>query len=180
MCAAPGGKTTQIAALCDNKVMLTACEKNKIRYDRLKYNLEKQGVRCVNVMLEDSRKLSDFFSFDKILLDSPCSGSGTNGIFGKDFCVDLINRSSRFQEILLRKAINILKPGHEMIYSTCSILENENENIINKVRNLVDIVPIDLEKFEDIPLLENKIQGTISVCPSEFYEGFYVAKLRKK
>ena len=45
MTAAPGGKTSQIAAMCNNKGMITACEKNKIRMDRLKYNLEKQGVR---------------------------------------------------------------------------------------------------------------------------------------
>jgi len=73
MAAAPGGKTTQIAALGNNKVMITACEKNKIRGERLKYNLEKQGVKCVNIMLQDARTLSDYFSFDKILLDSPCS-----------------------------------------------------------------------------------------------------------
>lgn len=85
MCAAPGGKTTQIAALADNKVMLTACEKNKIRLDRLKYNIEKQGVKSINVMQEDSRFLSDYFSFDKILLDSPCSGSGTTRNIWKRF-----------------------------------------------------------------------------------------------
>ena len=77
MAAAPGGKTTQISALSSGKSYITACEKNKIRCDRLKYNLQKQGVGNVNVMQEDARKLSDFFSFDKILLDAPCSGSGT-------------------------------------------------------------------------------------------------------
>lgn len=73
MCSAPGGKTTQIASLTNNKAFITACEKNKIRFDRLKYNLEKQGVKNFNLMKEDSRNLSDYFKFDKILLDSPCS-----------------------------------------------------------------------------------------------------------
>ncbi len=73
MAAAPGGKTTQIANLSNNKAMITACEKNKIRADRLKYNLEKQGTSRVTVMLKDARKLDNFFSFDKILLDAPCS-----------------------------------------------------------------------------------------------------------
>jgi len=68
MAAAPGGKTTQISAISSGKSYITACEKNKIRCDRLKYNLQKQGVGNVNVMQEDARKLSDFFSFDKILL----------------------------------------------------------------------------------------------------------------
>ena len=85
MAAAPGGKTTQIAALTQNKAYITACEKNKFRAERLKYNLQKQGVGCVNVMLEDARKLSDFFSFDKILLEAPCSGSGTMSIFDDNF-----------------------------------------------------------------------------------------------
>ena len=88
MTAAPGGKTTQIAAIAENKVFITACEKNKIRYDRLKYNVEKQGVKNINIMQEDSRKLSDYFSFDKILLDAPCSGSGTENVFTPNFSED--------------------------------------------------------------------------------------------
>ncbi len=73
MCAAPGGKTTQIAALTQNKAHITACEMNKIRYERLKYNIEKQGATSVYIMQEDSRRINDFFSFDQILLDAPCS-----------------------------------------------------------------------------------------------------------
>ena len=73
MAAAPGGKTTQMANLSNNKAMITACEKNKIRAERLKYNLEKQGTSRVTVMIRDARKLDNFFSFDKILLDAPCS-----------------------------------------------------------------------------------------------------------
>ena len=66
MTAAPGGKTTEIAALTENKAYITACEKNKIRAERLKFNLQKQGVKSANIMVEDARKLSDYFSFDKI------------------------------------------------------------------------------------------------------------------
>ena len=73
MAAAPGGKTTQLAALTQNKAHITACEMNKIRCERLKYNIEKQGATSVYIMQEDSRKINDFFSFDQILLDAPCS-----------------------------------------------------------------------------------------------------------
>lgn len=73
MAAAPGGKTTQMAALSNNKAMITACEKNKIRAERLKYNLDKQEATRVSLMMKDARKLDNFFSFDKILLDAPCS-----------------------------------------------------------------------------------------------------------
>lgn len=180
MAAAPGGKTTQIAAITNNQCMITACEKNKIRADRLKYNLEKQGVKCTNVMLEDARKLSDFFSFDKILLDAPCSGSGTEGIFNKSFSKELIDRSSKVQTELLIKALKILKPGNEMVYSTCSILRQENEDILNSVLHKIsaEIVPINID--ENIPKLDTTINGTLCVAPNELYEGFFVAKIKKK
>ena len=179
MAAAPGGKTTQIAAITSNGSYITACEKNKIRAERLKYNLQKQGVTCANVMTEDARQLSDYFSFDKILLDAPCSGSGTENVFENNFSEELIKRSCKAQENLLRKALNILKPGGEMIYSTCSILKKENEEIIGKVlkNNEIEIVPIKLD--EQIPLLPVTVSGTICVCPTELYEGFFVAKLKK-
>ena len=70
MAAAPGGKTTQMAALSNNKAHITACEMNNIRIEKLKYNVEKQGATCVYVMQKDSRQIDDFFSFDQILLDS--------------------------------------------------------------------------------------------------------------
>jgi len=179
MAAAPGGKTTQIAALTQNKAFITACEKNKIRAERLKYNLEKQGVRCVNVMLEDARKLSDFFSFDKILLDAPCSGSGTTSIYDANFDEELINRSSRVQEELLKKAFKILKPGGEMIYSTCSILAQENEQVLKKTMQKygAEIVPI--KPIEGVPLLPTSIDGVMCVCPTGLYEGFFVARIKK-
>lgn len=73
MCAAPGGKTSQIASLTNNNAHITACEMNKIRCERLKYNIDKQGATSVYIMQEDSRRINDFFSFDQILLDAPCS-----------------------------------------------------------------------------------------------------------
>lgn len=185
MAAAPGGKTTQIAALSNNKSHITACEKNKIRFERLKYNIEKQGASCVFIMAKDSRYIDDFFSFDQILLDAPCSGSGTLNIedmkFEKNFTEQLIEKSIKTQESLLKKAIKILKPGHEMVYSTCSILSSENEDVINRViRNTdAEIVPIYFDGIEQLPLLPTKINGTLCICPTELYEGFFVAKIRK-
>lgn len=178
MTAAPGGKTTEIAALTENKAYITACEKNKIRAERLKFNLQKQGVKSANIMVEDARKLSDYFSFDKILLDAPCSGSGTENIFDKNFSKELVERSVKFQEELLRKALKILKPGGEMVYSTCSILKQENEKVLERVlsKGNAQIEPITVQ---DIEVLPSKIAGTITVCPTENYEGFFVAKIKK-
>ena len=186
MAAAPGGKTTQMLALSNNTSFITACEKNKIRAERLKYNIQKQGANRVNVMITDSRKLDDFFSFDKILLDAPCSGSGTLNIYNKNlektFTEELINRSVKTQFELLEKAISLLKSGHEMIYSTCSILFKENEQNIQKFLDMkkIEIVSIDTSIFSDAILLPVSITGTLCICPSDLYEGFFVAKLRKK
>lgn len=186
MTAAPGGKTTQMANLSDNKAMITACEKNKIRADRLRYNLEKQGANHVNLMLEDARKLSEFFSFDKILLDAPCSGSGTISINDskaeKYYTEELVKRSIKTQKELLVKASNIIKKEGEIIYSTCSILKEENEEVVKEVMQKADleIIPIDISKFKDVSLLPTKIEGTLCVLPNELYEGFFVAKLKKK
>ena len=186
MAAAPGGKTTQIAALTNNKAHITACEKNKIRAERLKYNVDKQGATCVFIMPKDSRFIDDFFSFDQILLDAPCSGSGTldynDANVEKYFTEQLIERSSKTQKTLLSKAIKLLKPGHEMVYSTCSILDCENEDVVSSVikNGNIEIVPINFEGMEELPILPTKIFGTLCVKPTELYEGFFVAKIRKK
>lgn len=190
MTAAPGGKTTQIASITNNKANITACEMNKIRAERLKYNLEKQGANAY-VMTQDARKIDDFFSFDQILLDAPCSGSGTIQLYSQSekqdykleeiFTTKLIQKSVKSQIELLKKAINLLKQGNEMVYSTCSILANENEDIIQKIlkQGNVEIVPIEFKGMNQLPLLPTKIEGTLCVCPNELYEGFFIAKIRK-
>ena len=166
--------------------MITACEKNKIRGERLKYNLEKQGANRTTVILKDSRNLDNFFSFDKILLDSPCSGSGTINLndenLEKVFTKELVTRSVKTQLELLKKAIKVLKKDGEIVYSTCSILKEENEKTIESALSLgnLEIVPIDKEIFKEIPILPSTIKGTITVMPTKYYEGFFVAKLRRK
>lgn len=185
MCAAPGGKTTQMAALSSNKAHITACEMNHIRLERLKYNIEKQGATCIYVMQKDARTIDDFFSFDSVLLDAPCSGSGTLNVndskLEKTFTMKLINKCKASQLQLLKKAIKVLKPGKEMVYSTCSILSLENEDILNSVLKTekIEIVPISFEGIEDLPLLPTTIDGALCVCPNELYEGFFIAKIRK-
>lgn len=185
MAAAPGGKTTQIAALTNNKAHITACEKNKIRAERLKYNVDKQGATCVFIMPKDARFIDDFFSFDQILLDAPCSGSGTldynDANVEKYFTEQLIERSSKTQKTLLSKAIKLLKQGHEMVYSTCSILDCEKEDVVSSVikHGNIEIVPINFEGMEELPILPTKISGTLCVKPTELYEGFFVAKIKR-
>lgn len=185
MAAAPGGKTTQIAALTGNQAMVTACEMNKIRAERLRYNVQRQGATRVTVMNIDSRNLDDLFSFDRILLDAPCSGSGTvqlgsprsKGQFSREF----LSRTTKQQEALLHKALRLLRPGCEMIYSTCSVLTQENEEIVSRVLRKTGalIVPLELAAFDSVPRLPVSIPGTLCVAPDELHEGFFVAKIRR-
>lgn len=182
MAAAPGGKTTEIAALSNNKAMITAIEKNKIRSERLQYNIDKQGAKKVSVLNTDARNLNEYFMFDKILLDAPCSGSGTftNSNFD-NFSDDLVERSTKFQKSLITEAIKHLKVGGELIYSTCSILDVENEKIIEYIlsnNKNIELVPLDLTNYQDLPQLPTK-EGTLCVMPTKYYEGFYVAKIKK-
>lgn len=182
MAAAPGGKTTQMASLTGNEAMITACERNKARAERLRYNLEKQGATHVNVMNMDARQLDDFFRFDRILLDAPCSGSGTvcEGFKGR-FSEEYLNKTAKMQKTMLEKALGLLRPGHELVYSTCSILQKENEDVVRSVlKKGAEIVPIRPEDFEGVPLLPTALEGTMCVCPNDEYEGFFVAKLKKK
>ncbi|MBR1606781.1 MAG: RsmB/NOP family class I SAM-dependent RNA methyltransferase [Clostridia bacterium] len=183
MAAAPGGKTAQMASMTDNKANITACEINKIRAEKLQYNLQKQGATRVNVMVRDARKLEDFFRFDQILLDAPCSGSGT--MLASDprttraFSEKLVRNSAATQLQLLKKALTLLKSGGTMVYSTCSILDMENENVVKAALKGVKaaVVPIDIP---DLPLLPTSLPGALCVCPTDSYEGFFMAKIRKE
>ena len=185
MTAAPGGKTTQMAAMTNNNAQITACEMNKIRAEKLKFNIERQGATSSYVMEVDSRKLDDYFSFDTILLDAPCSGSGTINLekvnFETGFTEKLITKSVQSQKQLIKKAWNILKPGGELVYSTCSILQEENEKAVIEIlhNKEAEIVPINEDLLKDIPMLKSALQGTVCVCPNKLYEGFYIAKIRK-
>ena len=187
MTAAPGSKTTEMAIISNNKSHITACEINRVRFERLKYNLEKQGAKCVFAMQKDARQIDDFFAFDKILLDAPCTGTGTISINDKNlnkiYTKELLAKSTKSQKALISKAIKVLKKGGELIYSTCSVLKEENEDIIDellKSNNNLELVKICLKNLEKLPQLPTSLEGTICIMPTEEYEGFFVAKLRKK
>lgn len=182
MCAAPGGKTSLIADLTKNMKNIMAVESNKIRAEKLKHNLNLLNVKA-NVLINDSSKLDSYFRFDTILLDAPCSGSGTINLSNdKDlnsFSKLLIKNSSIIQKKLLKKAIEILKPGHTMIYSTCSILKEENEEVLKTVlNNNVILEPIDIN-IDKNNILPSNYKEVLTIKPNDIFEGFFIAKIRK-
>ena len=184
MCAAPGSKTTELYALSDGKANITACEKDRIRADRLRFNLKRQEASRVNVLVQDARKLDDLFRFDRILLDAPCSGTGTiltsQPRSYSSLSELLVKNSSKLQASLINKASKLLPHGGELVYSTCSLLKEENENAVAPLINKGVFEVVRHPELEgSLPLLPCGIGGAILVCPTDTYEGFFAVHLRK-
>ena len=184
MCAAPGSKTTEMYDLSHGKAHITACEKDRIRGDRLRFNLKRQGASRVNVIVQDAKKLDDLFRFDRILLDAPCSGTGTILVDQlktyRSLSELLIKNSSKLQASLLSKAYRLLPAGGELVYSTCSLLKEENEYVVSPLikKGMFEVVPHP-ELSASLPLLPCEIEGGMLVCPTDIYEGFFAVHLRK-
>lgn len=185
MCAAPGGKTTQIAALTCGKAHVTACEMNGPRAEKLAFNLERQGASNVSVMRADARRLDDFFQFDRVLLDAPCSGSGTldvrNMKLKERFTLRLIEKTRASQQALLAKALRLVKPGGTVVYSTCSVLGCENEEVVRRAvaTGPYRVVPVEIAGADALPLLPTSLPGALGLCPTQDYEGFFVAEVER-
>ncbi len=178
MTAAPGGKTTELFALSGGKALITACERDRVRFGRLKFNLERQGATRVSALNQDAASL-DGFLFDKILLDAPCSGSGTVSPSNPvRFTSDYLRKCVRAQEKLLRRALSLLKKGGRLVYSTCSVLREENDDLVRRVGKEEGASLLPVSAPSGVPVLDGEA-GTVRVCPDALYEGFFVAVLTK-
>ena len=189
--AAPGSKTTQLANLMDNNGEIIANELDKIRYERLKYNVEKQGATIVKMINSRGEKLGEKYPeyFDKVLLDVPCSGEGrfliNNPKTYRDWSIKKVNNLVKLQKKLLISACKALKKNGVMVYSTCTINKYENEFILdwatkNLPLKIVDINLIIKDSIKgDNEKLDRTIDKAIKILPSKSMEGFFVAKLKK-
>ncbi len=137
LAAAPGSKTTQMAAMTEGKGKIIACDNNRIRFYKLKANLEMQGAANVEAMLcygESIRKKFPNY-FDKVLLDAPCSSEGRfqanePASFGY-WKLRKVYEMAKKQKKLIASAIQALKPGGTLVYSTCTFAPEENEAVLN-------------------------------------------------
>lgn len=193
--AAPGGKSTQMAALMENKGFLLANELNEIRAERLKFNVERQGAEIIEVRLGDGKRLEDKWreAFDAVLLDAPCSGVG---VFSMDSSMTYRGWSlkrlvgfAREQKKLFEAAVRALKPGGDLVYSTCSLMREENEEIVAWARDFfgnalsqerIDMNLIGADLIRPGMQADAGKNAALTILPSELYEGFFVAKFRKK
>jgi len=188
MCAAPGSKTTQIAIQMQNKGQIIANEKDQIRHEKLKYNLEKQGIKIAETIQGDGGELGEKYAeyFDKVLLDAPCSAEGRINMDEprtyKFWSEKIVNQNAKLQRRLFRTAVKVLKPGGILVYSTCTLAPQENEILVKgeleEFKGTIVQEKIDLDFKFKLPLSEGLV-GAIKAMPSKISEGFFVAKFKK-
>lgn len=191
MTAAPGSKTTEMAALMGNDGEILANELDKIRCERLRYNVQVQGAEIVTVINRRGEKLGDEYveQFDKVLLDAPCSGEGrfvaTKVQTYRGWSEKTVNDLVKLQKKLFESAYKALKHGGLMVYSTCTINRYENEGVLDWALENFDIklLNVGLEIKDVIPGdcagLNRDVSKAIKILPSKSMEGFFVALIYK-
>ena len=191
MTAAPGSKTTEMAALMENDGEILANELDKIRCERLKYNVEMQGAKIVEVINRRGEKLGNEYTeqFDKVLLDAPCSGEGrfiaTKVQTYRGWSEKTVNDLVKLQKKLFESAYNALKHGGVMVYSTCTINRYENEGVLDWALNNFDIKLKDINlEIRDVISGDNQglnkdVNKAIKILPSKSMEGFFVVLIYK-
>lgn len=186
--AAPGSKTTQIAMMMKNTGSILANELDKIRCERLQYNVVAQGATIVTVNNDYGERIGSQYpeNFDKVLLDTPCSGEGrfiaTDAKTYRNWSEKKVSELVKVQKKLFKSAIEALKPNGIMVYSTCTLNLEENEQIIEwdlKEFN-IKLLNIDIELKEGQQGQTANARQAIKILPSKNMEGFFVAKMVKK
>jgi 16S rRNA (cytosine1407-C5)-methyltransferase len=189
LCAAPGGKTTYIAALMRNTGFIIANDLSQARVYRLSQVLKQFGVTCARTTRLPGQRLWQRYPdyFDCALVDAPCSmrGTGTPS-------PSTVKSLAKQQRFLLKSALSATKPGGVIVYSTCTTTVEENEEVIawllSKHPNQVSVEPFDLPGTPFAPAMEADAKGrpfppelarTRRVMPSGEMEGFFIAKLGK-
>jgi 16S rRNA (cytosine967-C5)-methyltransferase len=139
LCAAPGGKTSYLAELMENRGRIVACDLWESRLERLRENMHRLGVRNVQPLQHDGMIAGGELppgSFDRVLVDAPCSNTGVIRrrvdvrwrLTDEDFV-----RMPAQQLALLRRAVALLKPGGTLVYSSCSLEREENEEVVERL-----------------------------------------------
>lgn len=156
LCAAPGGKSTQLAADMDNQGLLVVNEPNYKRIRSLVYNIQRCGVSNAVVTKFDGCGFEKHdISFDRVLVDAPCSGVGTAGKNRdvlKDWSLERILRFSGLQKKLASSAFMCLKPGGVLVYSTCTTSLEEDEGVVEHL----------LESFDSAVVEKAGVEGLVS------------------
>ena len=187
MASAPGSKTTQIAAMMDNKGLLIANEYSSSRVKMLHANLVRMGVSNTAITHFDAEVFGEYLfeEFDAILLDAPCGGEGTvrkDEQALKAWRLEEVEAIAIKQKQLICSAFEALKVGGTLIYSTCTLSKEENQQVCHHLKqtfgDAVEFISLDV-LFEGA---EKSItdEGFLHVWPQIYdSEGFFVAKFKK-
>ena len=187
LCAAPGGKSTQIGALLRGTGLLVSNEIHPARARILSENVERMGIAGVCVTNESPERLAEAFPayFDKILVDAPCSGEGMfrkNEIALTEWSEENVRLCGERQDGILDEAAKMLRPGGRMVYSTCTFAEWENEGSIGRFLtrhpefSLVSDLHFQAGEGKQIPF-----DGMLRLYPHQIRgEGHFLAVLKKE
>ena len=192
MCASPGSKTTQIAQYMDNTGLLIANDYKGIRLAPLGINIQRCGITNAILTLMQGRFFKNF-QFDRILVDAPCSGTGTIRKSLKTIRIwnpNMITKLAGEQKRLLDNAFQNLKPGGTIVYSTCSLEPEENEGVVDFLLGKYPdarIENIELDIRRTTPIIEfngktysREVKKCLRLWPQDNdTEGFFVAKIKK-
>lgn len=197
LAAAPGSKTSQLAVLTGNSGEIIANDKSRSRVYKLEAVLKSQGVTNTKIICQMGQLLWKTYPeyFDKTLLDAPCSMEGrfnTNDPKSyQDWSPNKVKQLSQMQKFLLRSAISCTKVGGIIVYSTCTLSPEENEDVIDWILDKeawsIEIEKIDLKFDGGTPGIQEwgtkhyntEVTKALRILPNEHMEGFFVAKLRK-
>lgn len=184
-CSAPGGKTAVLGELMKNQGELLALDIYPHKLKLIEENCKKLGIDFVQTVKMDARKLNQQGKkFDKILVDAPCSGYGVlrkkpEVIYNKN--IENIEELSKLQFEILESASQVLKDDGELVYSTCTILKEENSYNIEKFLNKYpEFETVKLYIPENVNGTYDKFGGFTIDYHEDILDGFYIVKLRKK
>ncbi|MCW4007023.1 MAG: RsmB/NOP family class I SAM-dependent RNA methyltransferase [Candidatus Bathyarchaeota archaeon] len=187
-CAAPGGKTVQLADLMQNRGVVMALDVNKRRLTALANHLERCHVSCAVVRALDARQVDALnLQFDRILLDVPCSGNfASDKLWFKRRTLNDIEHNAAVQREILSAAVKCLSAKGELVYSTCSLEPEEDElNMDWAVKNLpLQIVPVDCHGENGLTtVFGKKLHTSVANCKRiwpDQTQGFFACKLKRR
>ena len=187
--AAPGSKTTQMAAMMHNEGYILANELDTLRCERLKFNVEKQEADIIEVNNGRGEVIGKKYEeyFDKVLLDAPCSGEGrflaNDHKTYRNWSEKTVNELSKLQKKLLKSAYQAVKQNGEIVYSTCTLNRDENEKVLEWALEELNVkmldIKLDVKNKGNIFSQNEEINKAIRILPSKETEGFFIAKLKK-
>ncbi|SHH51461.1 16S rRNA (cytosine(967)-C(5))-methyltransferase RsmB [Clostridium intestinale] len=185
LCAAPGGKSTHIAELLNNKGKVLSFDIHKNKLSLIRENAKRLGISIIDARQQDATKLNEDLvnTADRILLDVPCSGLG---IIRKKPEIKYQKTIKDLKDIrdiqidIMENAWSYLKSGGVMVYSTCTLNKEENEYNVKEFLRKHENCEVEKIFIGNLPNFIYNEDGTLTILPNEFMDGFYMAKLKKR